>query len=88
MWTDNVPECLKYLSTCRAFRDILVQGPQNLRNRQDNNKVERDESIWMTSDVNAYHEAGTCGDMQLTLLSNGRLVLSTMIQNPDPHYVP
>ena len=54
----------------------------------DKDKVTRDDSIWTTSDVNAYHEASTYGDMQLTLLSNGRLVSSTMMQNPDPHYAP
>ena len=90
MWTGNVPEYLTHLnlSTCRVFRDILIQGPQNLQNIQDNNKMERDDSIWTTSDISAYHKACTCGDMQLTLLSNGRLVSSTMLQNPDPHCTP
>ena len=55
---------------------------------QDDDKVEQDNSIWTMSDVNAYHEAGTDGNMQLTLLSNGHLMSSTMIQNPDPHYAP
>ena len=50
--------------------------------------MEQDNSIWTMSDVNAYHEAGTCGDMQLVLLSNVCLVSSTMVQNPDPHCAP
>ena len=42
----------------------------------------------MTSDVNAYHKARERGNLQLHLLNNGRLVLSTMVQNPDPYYSP
>ena len=88
MWTGDVPGYFKHLSTCRAFRDILVQGPWNLLGMHDKDKVTRDDSIWTTSDVNAYHEASTFGDMHLTLLLNGRPVSSTMMQNPDPHYAP
>ena len=55
---------------------------------QGDDKMERDDSIWTTSDVNAYHEACTCGDIQLTFLSNGRLVLGTMLQNPNTHCTP
>ena len=55
---------------------------------QDKDKVKRDDSIWTTSDVNAYHKASKNGNMQLTLLSNGRLVLSTMKQSLDPNYAP
>ena len=55
---------------------------------QDEDKVKRDDSIWTTSDVNAYHKASKNGNMQLTLLSNGRLVLSTMKQSLDPNYAP
>ena len=40
----------------------------------------------MTSDVNAYHKARERGNLQLHLLDNGRLVSSTMVQNPDLHY--
>ena len=53
---------------------------------QGDDMVEQEDSIWTTSDVNAYHEACACGNLQLTLLENGRLVSSTMLQNPDPHY--
>ena len=88
MWTGGVTEYLKHLSTCRAFRHILAQGPRKLLDMQDGDKVERDESIWTTSDVNAYHEASENGNMHLTLLPNSRLVSINMTQNPDPDYAP
>ena len=45
IWTGDLPEYLKHLSTCRAFRNILAQGPQNLLGMQDKDKVNQDYSI-------------------------------------------
>ena len=56
-----------------------------MRNRD---KVRQDDFIWTTTDVTAYHEASTRGDLYLTLLPNVRLVSSTMVENPDPQYTP
>ena len=53
---------------------------------QDGDKVQRDDSIWTTSDVNAYHKASANGDLHLMLLPNSRLVSSNMTQNTDPDY--
>ena len=50
--------------------------------------MERDATIWTTSDINAYHKARKHGDLEPHLLDNGRLVSSTMVQNPDLHYSP
>ena len=55
---------------------------------RNSNTVRQDDSIWTTTDVNACHEASTCGDLHLMLLPNGLLVSSTMMQKSDPHYAP
>ena len=67
----------------RAFRDIRTHGPYNLRGMRDTDKVGQDDSIWMTIDINAYHEASALGDLSLTLLPSGRLVSSAGVENPD-----
>ena len=88
MWTGDVPAYLRHLSMCRAFRNIRTHGPHNLRGMRDSGKVRQDDSILTTIDIIAYHEASAHGDLQLTLLPSGRLVSSTMVENPDPQYTP
>ena len=83
-----MPEHLKHLSACRAFRHVLAHGPRNLYDLHDGDKVQRDDSIWSTSDVNTYLEASAIGDLHLMLLANNRLVFSNMEQNNDPDYAP
>ena len=87
-WIGDVPEYLKHLSTCHAFGHIIAQGPQNLLVIQARDKVQQDDSIWTTTDVNACHKSSANGDLYLTLLRNGRLVSSTMTQNTNPNYGP
>ena len=82
-WTGGVPEYLTHF-----FLSLLVQRHQSLQNIQEGNATEQEVSIWTTSDVNAYHKARARGNLQLHLLNNGRLVSSTVVQNPNPHYVP
>ena len=55
---------------------------------KDDGKMDQDDSILTKSDVHAYHKADTCGDIRLILLSNCRLVSSTMVQNSKPHCTP
>ena len=88
MWTGDVLVYLRHLITCRAFQDIRAHGPQNFRGMRDSNKFGQDNSIWTTTDINAYHEASARGDLRLTLPPSGRLVSRTMVENPDPQYAP
>ena len=73
---------------CRAFQDIRAHGPRNLRGMRDSNKIGQNDSIWTMIDINAYHEASAHGNLRLTLTPSGRLVLSTMVDNPDLQYTP
>ena len=79
MWTGDVPEYLAHLLTCRVFRNLLSQSPQSLQDMQAGDMMERDATIWTTSDINAYHEAREHGDLQLHFLDNDQLVSSTMV---------
>ena len=88
VWTGDVSAYFRHLSTCRAFRNICAHGPHNLRGMRDSDKVGQDDSIWTTIDINAYHEASALGVLSLTLLPRGRLVSSTMVENPNPQYTP
>ena len=63
MWTGNVPEYLAHLSTCRIFRNLLSQRHQSLQDMQNGDVMEQEDTIWTTSDVNAYHEARKHGDL-------------------------
>ena len=79
---------LRHLRTCRVFHDIRAYGRHNLRDMRDSDKVGQDDSIWTTIDTNAYHEASALGVLSLTLLPRGRLVSSTMVENPNPQHAP
>ena len=55
---------------------------------RDSDKVGQDNSIWTTTDINTYHEASARGNLLLMLIPNGRLVMSTMVENPNPQHTP
>ena len=88
MWTGGVSVYLRHLSKCRAFQDIRAHGPQKLRDMRGSDKVGQDNSIWTTTDINAYQRASARGDLRLALLPSGRLVSSNMVENPNPQHAP
>jgi hypothetical protein len=51
---------------------------------RDNNKVGQDNSILTSTDINANHKDSAYDNLRLTLLPSGRLVSSTMVENPNP----
>ena len=74
------------LSTCSAFRHVQTQGQHELNTLKVEDPVSSNNSIQTVSDINAYTEAKMDGDLVLHILSDGRLVSSSMRQNYNPGF--
>ena len=77
----EVPPFLAHLSICNAFHHVLVQGQQELNTLKVENPVRRADSIWTVSDINAYTEVRTEGNLVHHVLPDNHLVSSSTQQN-------